>query len=89
MNPNMPSAPQGPQKNEAHIDYDAFVSGEGVDNHLSLMQQIESAAIHLDKTNTPPARTSDRDGYWTRPTDEQIDRAKLNGFDLSKQNKYY
>lgn len=48
---------------------------------------IEDAAVRSDKT--PPARTIDRAGYWTPPTNDQIDKGKKDGLDLDKQNKYF
>lgn len=37
----------------------------------------------------PPASTSLRTGYWSRPTSAQIDNAAKYGFDLTKQDKYF
>jgi hypothetical protein len=37
----------------------------------------------------PPAQTSDRDGYWKQPTDEQIAVAARQGYDLIQQDKYF
>lgn len=49
---------------------------------------IEDAAVH---PNLPPARTTDRPGYWTPPTEDQINRAAeaAGQYDLGKQEKYY
>lgn len=49
-----------------------------------ISEEIRAAAVRPNQ-NTPPARTSDRDGYWTRPTDAQI---KIDP-DLAKQSKYF
>ncbi len=39
--------------------------------------------------NQIPARTSERAGYYTPATQEQIAKAALYGFDLEAQNKYH
>ena len=51
---------------------------------------IESAARREEEPSAfPPAQTSNRAGYWTRPTADQVDNAAKHGFDLTKQDKYH
>lgn len=50
---------------------------------------IEAAAVRPEAGTTPPAQTSRREGYWTPPTQEQIDNAAGHGIDLNKQSKYF
>ncbi len=63
------------------------VSSEVQSEHATI---IDSAARREEEPSAlPPAQTSHRAGYWTRPTNEQVDRAAKHGFDLTQQNKYY
>lgn len=54
---------------------------------------VEAAAIRPQNNvqQSPPARTSERPGYWKKPTAEQIAAAdaRKDGTDLRKQLKYY
>ena len=67
-------------------------------NHLFATEQpivdVEAAAIQPQDSNEkplPPAQTSDRIGYWSKPTDEQVATAaaRNDGTDLTKQFKYF
>lgn len=49
---------------------------------------VEAAAVREPAGSLPPARTSDREGYWAPATAEQVDRAAKYGFDLTQQDKY-
>ena len=53
------------------------------------LRSVEAAVVSTPQSELPPARTSDRPGYWQKPTQEQIDRAAKSGYDLTKQSKYY
>ena len=66
-------------------------------DHLFATEQpsidVEAAAIRPQGNEEllPPARTSDRIGYWKRPTNEQVAAAaaRKDGADLTTQFKYY
>lgn len=60
----------------------------GVALRPSVVAEIPAVS---DRTgnNMPAGSTSLRPGYWSRPTEDQIDNAAKYGFDLSKQSKYY
>lgn len=50
---------------------------------------LKGDAAKTPPAELPPAQTSDRPGYWQKPTQEQIDNAAKRGFDLTKQEKYH
>lgn len=60
-----------------------------VDVERADVAAIEPAAVRPEAGTTPPAQTSHREGYWTPPTQEQIDNAAGHGIDLTKQAKYF
>lgn len=49
---------------------------------------VEAAAVRSLADSVPPARTSDRIGYWTAATPEQVNRAAQRRYDLTRQSKY-
>ncbi len=86
--------PNGPE-NKAEIVHPGQI-GQGVDRVDPVDRlmdtdyeggSVEDAAVN--PSDSTPSRTIDRPGYWTPPTQEQIDRAAESGFDLTQQGKYY
>lgn len=70
---------QGPQQPE--VDYTELLTASEAAGPLVLAETVERPM--------PAGSTSLRPGYWSRPTEAQIDNAAKYGFDLSKQRKYY
>jgi len=61
--------------------YKDLLNGKVVDS-------VVDAAVPAEKTNVPPGPTSQRYGYWAKPSEAQIARAAEHGYDLTQQDKY-
>jgi hypothetical protein len=57
--------------------------------NMAVESKVQVDTDSIEPRNIPPAQTSLRTDYWKKPTTEQIDTAAKQGYDLTKQSKYF